>query len=110
HLANNRQAAASPLSRAQFLQKGVLRRITYPGTLAKLREMKIDLDRWNAGLMEGVNELNALTRDGRRASGDMLRFLIKRRSNDRVKHLLAEVLNSLKQGQVVLRAEDNGKV
>src|SRR6266404_3739211 len=29
-----------PPSRAQFLQKGLLRRITYPGTLAKLREVK----------------------------------------------------------------------
>src|ERR1035438_8094750 len=61
--------------------------------------------------MQGVNELNALTRDGRKASSDILRFFIKRRTDNRVKKLLPEVLNSLKTGRVVLRAEeDNDKV
>jgi hypothetical protein len=62
-------------------------------------------------MMQGVNELNALTRDGRKASTDILRFFINRRTDNRVKQLLAEVLNSLKTGRVVLRAEDdNDKV
>jgi len=100
-----------PPSRAQFLQKGLLRRITYPGTLAKLREVKTELDQHNARVMQGVNELNALTRDGRKAGSDILHFFIKRRANNSVRKLLAEVSNSLKNGRVVLRVEeDNDKV
>jgi hypothetical protein len=100
-----------PLARSQFLQKRLLRPITYPGTMAKLREVKRGLDQHNAWLMQGVNELNALTRNGRKANSDILRFFIKRRTNDSVNKLLGEVLNSLKHGQVVLRAEeDNDKV
>jgi hypothetical protein len=100
-----------PLSRAQLLQKRLLRPITYPGTLAKLREVKTGLDQHNAWLMQGVNELNALTRHSRKANSDMLRIFIKRRANNSVNKLLGEVLNSLKNGQVVLRAEeDNDKV
>ncbi len=96
-----------PLSRAHFLEKRLLRPIKYPGTLAKLRELKTGLDQHNAWVMQGVNELNALTRDGRKASSDILRFFIKRRIDTCVKTLLAEVLNSLKTGRVVLRAEDD---
>src|SRR5204863_796394 len=84
-----------PVSRAQFLEKRLLRPITYPGTLTKLREVKSEMDKNNAWVMQGVNELNALTRDGRKAGGDMLRYFIKRRTDKRVKELLAEALNSL---------------
>jgi hypothetical protein len=100
-----------PISRAQFLEKRLLRPITFPGTLARLRDVKSDLDQNNAWMMQGVNELNALTRDGQRAGHDVLRFFIKRRTGLRVQKLIAEVLNSLKTGRVVLRAEDdNDKV
>ena len=33
-----------PLSHAQFLQKRLLRPLTYPGTLAQLRKLKMGLD------------------------------------------------------------------
>lgn len=96
-----------PVSRSQFLEKRLLRPITYPGTLAKLREVKSGLDQNNAWVMQGVNELNALTRDGRKAESDTLRYFIKRRTDQRVRKLLDEVLNSQKTGRVVLRAEDD---
>jgi len=100
-----------PPSRAQFLEKRLLHPITYPGTLAKLREVKSDVDQNNAWVMQGVNELNALTRNGRKADTDLLRYFIKRRTGERVKKLLAEVLDSLKTGRVVVRVEeDNDKV
>lgn len=100
-----------PISRAQFLEKRLLRPITYPGTLAKLREVKAGLDQNNAWVMQGVNELNALNRNGRKADTDLLRYFIKRRTGERVKKLLAEVLDSLKTGRVIKRVEeDNDKV
>lgn len=100
-----------PVSRAQFLEKRHLRPITYPGTLAKLREAKAGLDENNAWVMQGVNELNALTRNSRKAGNTLLRYFIKRRSGERVKKLLAEVLDSLKTGRVTVRVEEaNDKV
>src|ERR1035437_7934840 len=51
-----------PITRAQFLEKNLLRPITYPGALQKLREVKTGLDQNNAWTVQGVNELNALTR------------------------------------------------
>jgi len=98
-------------SRAQFLQKRHLRSISYPGTLTKLREAKASLDQYNAWVMQGVNELNIWTRQTRKGSSDMLRYFIKRKTDNLLKKLRTEVLNSLKTGQVVLRAEeDNAKV
>jgi hypothetical protein len=102
-----RRLRSRPISRSQFLEKRLLRPITYPGTLAKLREVKSGLDQNNAWMMQGVNELNALTRDGGKAEGNILRYFIKRRTDQRVKKLLGEVLNSQKTGRVVLRAEDD---
>ncbi len=61
--------------------------------------------------MQGVNELNAFTRNGRKADTNLLRLFIKRRTGERVKELLAEVLDMLKTGRVIVRAEeDNDKV
>ena len=100
-----------PFSKSQFLEKHSLRSITHPGTLTKLREAKAGLDQNNAWVMQGVNELNALTRNGRKADTGLLRYFIKRRSGERVKKLLAEVLESLKTGRVMVRAEeDNDKM
>lgn len=96
-----------PISRSQFLAKHLLRPITYPGTLVKLRAVKCELDQNNAWVVQGVNEFNALVRDGQKASGDMLQILIKLETDGYVKKLLAEVLHSLETGRVVLRAEDN---
>ena len=96
-----------PIPRAQFLEKRLLRPITCPGTLAKLREVKAGLDENNAWVMQGVNDLNTLTRNGRKADTDLLRYFIKRRSGKRVKKLLAEVLDSLTTGRVIVRAEEN---
>lgn len=99
------------ISRAKFLEKRLLRPITYPGTLAKLREVKALLDANNAWVMQGVNELNAFTRNGRNADTDLLRYFIKRRTGERVKKLLTEVLDSLKTGRAVVRVEEgNDKV
>ncbi|MEI6077586.1 MAG: hypothetical protein WCS94_18540 [Verrucomicrobiota bacterium] len=94
------------VSRSQFLAKHLLRPITYPGTLVKLRAVKCELDQNNAWVVQGVNEFNALVRDGQKASGDMLQILIKLETGVYVKKLLAEVLHSLETGRVVLRTED----
>lgn len=102
---------SQPFSRAHFLVKRHLRPIKYPGALAELREVKTDLDENNASVMQGVNELNALARNGQRADTTFRRYLIKRRTGERVKKLLAEVLESLKTGRVIVRAEaGNDKV
>jgi hypothetical protein len=98
-----------PLSHSQILEKRLLRPITYPRTLAKLRKVKAELDQHNAWTMQGVNELNALTRDGRKAGGEMLQVLIKLRSDSYVKKLLAEVSNSLLVGRVVIRVEEHNE-
>ncbi len=91
-----------PLSRAQF---------TYPGTLAQLRKLKAGLDQNNAWATQGVNEVNSWTRNGRKATINVLRHFVKRNTDCYVKKLFAEVLNSLKIGRVVLRAEEgNAKV
>ncbi len=94
-------------SRAHFLEKRVLRPITYPGTLEKLREIKTGLDEHNAWRVQGVNELNSLVRDGPKAGAEMLQALIKLSSEGYVKKLLAEVSNSLLAGHVIIRFEDN---
>lgn len=100
-----------PVSRAQFLEKRLLRPITHPGTLTGLREVKSGLDQNNAWVMQGVNDLNSLTRNGWKADSDLLRFFIKRRIDNSVKKLRTEILDSLKNGRVVLRVEvDNGNV
>jgi hypothetical protein len=96
-----------PISRQHFLEKGFLRPIKTSGALAQLREMKGGIDNHNAWVMQGVNQPNALTRDGRKAGSDMLDFMITHRTNDHAKKLLDEVSNSLKVGRVVLRAEDH---
>ncbi len=57
--------------------------------------------------MQGVNEFNALTRDGRKADGKMLQVLLKLSSDSYVKKLLAEVSNSLLKGRVVVRVEEH---
>ena len=94
-----------PLCRADFLEKRLLRPITYPGTLAELREVKAGVDQHNAWTMQGVNDLNVFTREGRKGDGKMLQVLIKLSSDSYVKKLLAEVSNSLLVGRVVVRAE-----
>ena len=96
-----------PLSRSQIVEKHRLRPITYPGTLAELRGVKAGLDQHNAWTMQGVNEFNALTRDGRKADGKMLQVLIRLSSDSFVKKLLAEVSNSLLVGRVVIRVEEH---
>ena len=95
------------LSRSHILEKHLLRPITYPGTLAALRGVKAGLDQHNAWTMQGVNEFNALTRDGRKADGKMLQVLVKLSSDSYVKKLLAEVSNSLLKGRVVVRVEEH---
>jgi hypothetical protein len=100
-----------PLSRGQFLQKGLLRPLKTLAVLAELRKMREGMHKHNAWVMQGVNEVNALIRHGRRASSDMRHFLVKRRTDGYVNKLLAEVSNSLKAGHVVIRADEhNDKV
>ncbi len=100
-----------PHSRRQFLEKGLLRPIKTSGALIQLREMKAGMDDHNAWIMQGVNEFNALARNGRKADSETLQFLVKRRTDSYANKLLVEVSNSLKAGRVVLRAEEhNDKV
>ena len=93
-------------SPGRFMQKGFLRPIITQGVLTELREMKAKLDKHNAWMMQGVNELNMLIRDGLKPGKDMLQCLIKRQTDFYVKHLRAEVLSSLKSGHVIVRPED----
>ena len=95
-----------PISRAHFLEVRPFRRITYTGTIEKLRELKASLDQNNAWKMQAVNDLNALIRNGRKPGVEMLHCLIKMRTDQRVRMLLSEVLNLQKAGRVVLRAEN----
>lgn len=100
-----------PVSRAQFLEKRLLRPIEHPRTLAQLRDVKSGLDRNNAWMAQGVNELNAFARYGRKGGRDVLRLLINLGTGVRVRKLLAEVAGSLATGRVVVRSEeDNEKV
>jgi hypothetical protein len=94
-------------SPSQFLQKRFLRPITHPETLSHLREVKIGLDKNNAWVMQGLNEFNDLIRHKKRADQDILQFFIKLRTTQFTKKLNKEVEDSLKTGQVTIRAEDN---
>jgi hypothetical protein len=93
-----------PVSHEQFLEKGVLLPVEASGALMELKQMKTEMDAHNAWLMQGVNELNALVRNGRKAGRQMLQFMIKRRTAGYAKELLAEVSSSLLVGRVVVRA------
>ena len=96
----------SKVCRADILQKGHLRPLTFPGTLAKMREIKAGVDQNNTWVTQGVNEVNALTRNGRRPDSNLLSYLVKRRTGASVGRLLREVATSLKTGRVVVRAEE----
>lgn len=93
------------VSRGHFLEKRVLRPITYPGTLDELRRLKSELDKINSWTVEGVNELNSLTRGGKRAESDTIKVITKLLIERRVDRLRTELANSLLSGHVVLRAE-----
>jgi hypothetical protein len=64
------------MSRGQFLHKGLFRPLTHLGSLKVLRELKAEMDRHNEWLMQGVNEINAITRDGKRGGTEMLELMI----------------------------------
>jgi hypothetical protein len=87
------------MSRGQFLQKGMLQPLSRPGTLNTLRKLKEEMDPHNAWLMQGVNELNAITRDGKRFGPEALKFLIQQTTGSSAKQLAAAVSKAICTGR-----------
>lgn len=83
------------MSRGQFLQKGLFRPLDFTGTLSTLRQLKTEMDAHNEWLMKGVNEINAVTRDGKRGDREMLNVLIDMEVRSITKALLSAVRYAL---------------
>ncbi len=88
-----------------FMQKGLWQPIANSATLTALKEMKEVLDQHNATTMRGANEINALIRNGRRPTPEMLRFGLRRRTDQYVKQLVAQLTVSMALGGVTIRAK-----
>ena len=83
------------MSRGQFLQKGLYRSLDSNGALSALRQMKAEMDARNDWLMEGINEFNAITRDGKRGGREMLKTMIELEVRSITKALRSAVLYAL---------------
>jgi len=64
------------MSRGHFLVKKFLNPLTHPGALHAMRTMKTKMDAHNEWLMQGVNEMNALVRDGKKGNGKARQIII----------------------------------
>lgn len=94
-----------PVTRGQFLVKKVLNPLCSPGTLPALRQMKAEMDSHNAWLMQGVNEMNALTRDGRRAGREMRQFMIDQTLTGFAKRLREAISDAVASRRFEIRAD-----
>jgi hypothetical protein len=94
-----------PVTRGQFLVKKILNPLSHPGTLLALRKMKSEMDAHNAWLMQGVNEINALTRDGRRGDGSIRRFMIDDTLAGFAKRLREAISDAVARRRFEIRAD-----
>ena len=94
-----------PVTRGQFLVKKILNPLSHPGALAALRKMKSEMDAHNAWLMHGVNEINALTRDGRRGDGSIRQFMIDDTLDGFAKRLREAISDAVARRRFEIRAD-----
>jgi hypothetical protein len=94
-----------PVTRGHFLVKKILNPLSHPGTLAALRKMKSEMDAHNAWLMQGVNEMNALTRDGRRGDGSVRRLIINQTLAGFAKRLREAISDAVACQRFEIRAD-----
>lgn len=97
--------AGVPITRGQFLVKKTLNPLTHPGTLPALRQMKSEMDAHNAWLMQGVNEMNSLTRDGRRGDEQIRRLMIDDTLAGFAKRLREAISDAIASRRFEIRAD-----
>jgi hypothetical protein len=94
-----------PVTRGHFLVKKILHPLNHPGTLTALRKVKSEMDAHNAWLMQGVNEMNALTRDGRRGNGSIRTFIINHTLAGFAKRLREAISDAVAYRRFEIRAD-----
>jgi hypothetical protein len=97
--------ADAPVTRGHFLVKKLLNPLSRPGTLAALRKMKLEMDAHNAWLMQGVNQMNALMRDGRRGGRSTRQFIINETLAGLAKRLREAISDALASRRFEIRAD-----
>jgi hypothetical protein len=94
-----------PVTRGHFLEKKSLNPLTREGALAALRQMKLEMDMHNRWLMQGVNEINALTRDGKRGNGGTRKFIIEQTLKGFAKRLREAILDAVEKRRFEILAD-----
>jgi hypothetical protein len=87
------------MTRGQFLQRNLWQPLSRPGALKALRELKEGLDPHNEWLMQGVNEMNAMFRSGKRSGNEILDVMIRLSSQSTTKRLTAAIFHALDAGR-----------
>ena len=93
------------ITRSHFLVRKALNPLTHAGTLAALRKMKSEMDAHNAWMMQGVNEINALTRDGKRGNGQMQKTMIDLTLAGFAKRLCEAIMDAIANRRFEIRAD-----
>ncbi len=98
------QITGTRLSRAQFLQHGLWYPLGTPGLVEQFRKLKAELDAFNEWTMQGINELNALVRSGKRGGKILRQFLSERRAQTYTTGLHVAVVEAIQRGGVEIKA------
>ncbi len=93
------------VTRGHFLVRKTLNPLTHPGTLSALRQMKLEMDAHNTWMMQGVNEINALTRDGKRGDGQVRRLMIDQTLAGFAKRLREAIMDAVANRRFEIRAD-----
>ena len=94
-----------PVTRGHFLVKKALNPLTRKGTLTALRKLKSDMDGHNAWMMQGVNEMNALTRNGKRDNGRIQKIMIGLTLAGFAKRLREAIMDAVANRRFEIRAD-----
>jgi hypothetical protein len=94
-----------PIGRGHFLVKRALNPLTHDGILPALRKMKSEMDAHNAWMMQGVNEVNALLRDGKRGNGGIRKLMIDRTLAGFAKRLREAIMDAIANRRFEIRAD-----
>lgn len=89
------------MSRVQFLQKNLWQPLSHPGTLNQLRALRTQVDTDNAWRVQGVNEINALARNGKGSDAEVQRIITQRMAEADARKLMEAVVEAI----VLNRAE-----
>jgi hypothetical protein len=93
------------ITRGHFLVRKALNPLAREGILEALRKMKSEMDSYNAWMMQGVNEVNALVRDGKRGNGRVRQIMIDQTLAGFAKRLREAIMDAAANRRFEIRAD-----